>query len=117
MLDNERFKTNAIRLLLRVQDAAQRKSAEEGIDGVIISNVYDYGSGNGEYGANTVYECIDNSQVKSIYNSGKYEDPNDMYNTIDDRVNHTITIQIAKPYLADPTKPYLKAGLSKTDRQ
>lgn len=104
--------------MLRAQDAAQRKSAEEGIDGVIISNVYDYGTGgNGNYGANTVYECIDNSQVKSIYNSGKYEDPNDMYNTIDDRANHAITIQISKPYLADSTKPFLKPGLSVTDRQ
>lgn len=55
--------------------------------------------------------------MKSIYNSGKYEDPNDMYNTIDDRVNHKATIQIAKPYLAEPTKPYLKQGLSQADRQ
>lgn len=117
MLDNEVFKNRVTNFLLKIQDEAQKKAVEEGVDGVIISNVYDYGNGNWDYGANTVYECIDNSQVKSIYNSGKYEDADDMYNTIDDRVNHNITIQIAKPYLAEPNKPYLKPGLSLTDRQ
>jgi hypothetical protein len=60
---------------------------------------------------------IDDSQVSSIYNSDKYEDANDIYNTVDDRVNHEATIQIAKPYLAEPNKPYLKSGLSKADKQ
>lgn len=47
-------------------------------DGVIINNVRDYGDGSYD-DAHTVYECIDNSQVKSVFNNGKFANPDDMY--------------------------------------
>lgn len=48
-------------------------------DGVIINNVIDYGSHAEKYTPHTVYECIDNSQVKSIFNNGQFANPDDMY--------------------------------------
>ena len=48
-------------------------------DGVIINNVIDYGSHTETYAPHTVYECIDNSQVKSVFNNGKFANPDDMY--------------------------------------
>lgn len=46
MLDNEVFKNRITNFLLKIQDEAQKKTVEEGVDGVIISNVLDYGNGN-----------------------------------------------------------------------
>lgn len=46
MLDNEVFKNRVTNFLLKIQDKAQKKAVEEGVDGVIISNVLDYGNGN-----------------------------------------------------------------------
>lgn len=48
-------------------------------DGVIINNVTDYGSHVETYTPHTVYECIDNSQVKSVFNNGQFVNPDDMY--------------------------------------
>ena len=48
-------------------------------DGVIINNVIDYGSSVEQAIPHTVYECIDNSQVKSVFNNGKFANPDDMY--------------------------------------
>lgn len=49
-------------------------------DGVIIKNVIDYGPSSVEQAIpHTVYECIDNSQVKSIFNNGQFANPDDMY--------------------------------------
>ncbi len=46
MLDNEVFKNRVTNFLLNIQDVAQKKAVEVGVDGVIISNVYDYGNAN-----------------------------------------------------------------------
>nr|UVX42074.1 MAG: hypothetical protein [Bacteriophage sp.] len=48
-------------------------------DGIIINNVIDYGSSVEQTLPHTVYECIDNSQVKSIFNNGQFANPDDMY--------------------------------------
>lgn len=48
-------------------------------DGIIINNVVDYGSSAETYSPHTVYECIDNSQVKSVFNNGQFANPDDMY--------------------------------------
>ncbi len=61
-----------------------------------------------ENGEPTVYEAIDNSQVKSIYNNGEFANPDDMYASQDDRANHIMTLRIAEPYLAKSNEPYLK---------
>lgn len=79
-----------------------------GVDGVIINNVKDYGMYTPDNTPHTVYEAIDNSQVKSIYNNGEFANPDDMYASQDDRANHIMTLRIAGPYLAKPNEPYLK---------
>lgn len=48
-------------------------------DGVIINNVLDYGIYDEYEEPHTVYECIDNSQVKSVFNNGQFANPDDMY--------------------------------------
>lgn len=48
-------------------------------DGVIINNVIDYGTRIENPEPHTVYECIDNSQVKSVFNNGQFANPDDMY--------------------------------------
>ena len=48
-------------------------------DGVIINNVLDYATYDEYQEPHTVYECIDNSQVKSIFNNGQFSNPDDMY--------------------------------------
>ena len=48
-------------------------------DGVIINNVLDYATYDEYQEPHTVYECIDNSQVKSIFNNGQFANPDDMY--------------------------------------
>lgn len=48
-------------------------------DGIIINNVADYGSPIGELLPHTVYECIDSSQIKSVFNNGQFANPDDMY--------------------------------------
>ena len=48
-------------------------------DGVIINNVIDYGAPVGQFLPHTVYECIDNSQIKSVFNNGQFANPDDMY--------------------------------------
>lgn len=86
----------------------EHKYLETGdFDGVIISNVVDYGSKDETYSPGTVYECIDNSQVKSVFNNGQFADPDDMYAS-PESANHKIAVQIALPYLKDPKKPFLK---------
>ena len=48
-------------------------------DGVIINNVIDYATKVENPESHTVYESIDNSQVKSVFNNGQFVNPDDMY--------------------------------------
>lgn len=48
-------------------------------DGVIINNVLDYDIYDEYEEPHTVYECIDNSQIKSVFNNGQFANPDDMY--------------------------------------
>ena len=48
-------------------------------DGVIINNVLDYATYDEYQEPHTVYECVDNSQIKSIFNNGQFANPDDMY--------------------------------------
>jgi hypothetical protein len=54
-------------------------NADGTYDGVIVNDVIDYGSVVGDLKPHTVYECVDNSQVKSIFNNGQFANPDDMY--------------------------------------
>lgn len=48
-------------------------------DGVIINNVLDYDIYDEHEEPHTVYECIDNSQIKSVFNNGQFVNPDDIY--------------------------------------
>lgn len=54
-------------------------NADFDYDGVVINNVIDYGARVENPEPHTVYECIDNSQVKSVFNNGQFANPDDMY--------------------------------------
>lgn len=65
-------------------------------DGVIINNVIDYGSGVENPQPHTVYECIDNSQVKSIFNNGQFANPDDMYASPQGGLNMGASTRLSK---------------------
>lgn len=75
---NETFKRSLFEFLNSVADELEQLNGDGTYDGVIINNVKDYGDGSYD-SAHTVYECIDNSQVKSIFNNGQFTNPDDMY--------------------------------------
>lgn len=54
-------------------------NADFDYDGVVINNVIDHGARVENPEPHTVYECIDNSQVKSVFNNGQFANPDDMY--------------------------------------
>ena len=56
-------------------------------DGVIINNVIDYGTPVGQFLPHIVYECIDNSQIKSVFNNGQFANPDDMYASLQGESN------------------------------
>lgn len=56
-------------------------------DGVIIKNVKDHGAYTKDSPAGTVYECEDNSQVKSVFNNGQFANPDDMYASLQGGLN------------------------------
>lgn len=104
---NRLFKQSLFEFLNSVAYEINKFDADGTYDGVIINNVTDYGSQVGQVRPHTVYECIDNSQVKSIFNNGQFANPDDMYAS-PESTNHKIAVQIALPYLKDPKKPFLK---------
>ena len=76
---NEVFKRSLFEFLNSVAQDIEELNGGRTYDGVIIKNVIDYGSHVDTYVPHTVYECIDNSQVKSVFNNGKFANPDDMY--------------------------------------
>lgn len=104
---NRLFKQSLFEFLNSVAYEINKFDADGTYDGVIINNVTDYGSQVGQVRPHTVYECIDNSQVKSIFNNWQFANPDDMYAS-PESTNHKIAVQIALPYLKDPKKPFLK---------
>jgi hypothetical protein len=77
--DDLRFKNQLMQFLTAIKGEASKKGIEDGVDGVIINNVKDYGMYTTYNTPHTVYEAIDNSQVKSIYNNSEFANPDDMY--------------------------------------
>lgn len=75
---NETFKRSLFEFLNSVAEKLEQLNGNGTYDGVIINNVRDYGDGSYD-SAHTVYECIDNSQVKSVFNNGQFANPDDMY--------------------------------------
>lgn len=85
-------------------------------DGVIINNVIDYGSHAEKYTPHTVYECIDNSQVKSIFNNGQFANPDDMYASPQGGLNMGASTRLSKiPSKGDMStlQKYLKSHRDK----
>ena len=76
---NRIFKQSLFYFLNDVAQDLIEISGDGTYDGVIINNVIDYGSGVKNPEPHTVYECVDNSQVKSIFNNGQFANPDDMY--------------------------------------
>lgn len=76
---NRIFKQSLFYFLNDVAQDFTEISGDGTYDGVIINNVIDYGSGVENPEPHTVYECVDNSQVKSIFNNGQFSNPDDMY--------------------------------------
>lgn len=84
---NSAFKNAIIKYTGALKDM-HKSSPEYGeYDGVIISDVKDYGGTavDYDYEGGTVYECIDNSQVKSVFNNGEFANPDNMYASISDK--------------------------------
>ena len=65
-------------------------------DGVIINNVIDYGARVENPEPHTVYECVDNSQVKSIFNNGQFANPDDMYASPQGGLNMGASTRLSK---------------------
>lgn len=86
-------------------------------DGVIIKNVIDYGPSSVEQAIpHTVYECIDNSQVKSIFNNGQFANPDDMYASPQGGLNMGASTRLSKiPSKGDMStlQKYLKSHRDK----
>lgn len=76
---NRIFKQSLFDFLDRVTQDLTDIIGEGTYDGVIINNVIDYGSWVENPEPHTVYECVDNSQVKSIFNNGQFSNQDDMY--------------------------------------
>lgn len=95
----------------------EHKYLETGdFDGVIINNVVDYGSKDETYSPGTVYECIDNSQVKSIFNNGQFANPDDMYASPQGGLNMGASTRLSKiPSKGDMStlQKYLKSHRNK----
>lgn len=89
-------------------------------DGVIINNVLDYSVYDDYNDPHTVYECIDNSQVKSVFNNGQFSNPDDMYTSPQGGLNMGASVRLSNiPSKGDISilQQYLKShrnGVSST---
>ena len=85
-------------------------------DGVIINNVLDYATYDEYQEPHTVYECVDNSQVKSIFNNGQFANPDDMYASPQGGLNMGASTRLSKiPSKGDMStlQKYLKSHRGK----
>lgn len=76
---DEMFKYQLINFLSNIQDYYLSYESDGSYDGVIVNNVIDYSALSVEKLPHTVYEARDNSQVKSVFNNGKFSDPDNIY--------------------------------------
>lgn len=116
-----KFKRELINFAQNIIDSVPVLSNEDfNYDGVIINNVIDYGSMVENPQPHTVYECVDNSQVKSIFNNGQFANPDDMYASPQGGLNMGASIRLSNiPRKGDISilQQYLKShrnGVSST---
>ena len=93
---NRIFKQSLFYFLNDVAQDFTEISGDGTYDGVIINNVIDYGSGVENPEPHTVYECVDNSQVKSIFNNGQFANPDDMYASPQGGLNMGASARLSK---------------------
>lgn len=93
---NRIFKQSLFYFLNDVAQDFTDISGDGTYDGVIINNVIDYGSEVENPEPHTVYECVDNSQVKSIFNNGQFANPDDMYASPQGGLNMGASTRLSK---------------------
>ena len=93
---NRIFKQSLFYFLNDVAQGLTEISGDGTYDGVIINNVIDYGSEVENPEPHTVYECVDNSQVKSIFNNGQFANPDDMYASPQGGLNMGASTRLSK---------------------
>ena len=93
---NRIFKQSLFYFLNDVAQGLTDISGDGTYDGVIINNVIDYGSEVENPEPHTVYECVDNSQVKSIFNNGQFANPDDMYASPQGGLNMGASTRLSK---------------------
>ena len=93
---NRIFKQSLFYFLNDVAQDLTEISGDGTYDGVIINNVIDYGSEVENPEPHTVYECVDNSQVKSIFNNGQFANPDDMYASPQGGLNMGASTRLSK---------------------
>ena len=79
IIEDPKYGKNKYAINIGTRDVEKELLYNNEYDGAIIRNVLDYGSYVVDQAPNTVYECIDNSQVKSVFNNGQFANPDDMY--------------------------------------
>lgn len=113
---NRIFKQSLFYFLNDVAQDLTEISGDGTYDGVIINNVIDYGSEVENPEPHTVYECVDNSQVKSIFNNGQFANPDDMYASPQGGLNMGASTRLSKiPSKGDMStlQKYLKSHRDK----
>lgn len=113
---NRIFKQSLFYFLNDIAQGLTDISSDGTYDGVIINNVIDYGSGVENPEPHTVYECVDNSQVKSIFNNGQFANPDDMYASPQGGLNMGASTRLSKiPSKGDMStlQKYLKSHRGK----
>ena len=113
---NRIFKQSLFYFLNDVAQDFTDISGDGTYDGVIINNVIDYGSEVENPEPHTVYECVDNSQVKSIFNNGQFANPDDMYASPQGGLNMGASTRLSKiPSKGDMStlQKYLKSHRGK----
>ena len=113
---NRIFKQSLFYFLNDVAQDFTDISGDGTYDGVIINNVIDYGSGVENPQPHTVYECVDNSQVKSIFNNGQFANTDDMYASPQGGLNIGASTRLSKiPSKGDMStlQKYLKSHREK----
>ena len=113
---NRIFKQSLFYFLNDVAQDLTDISGDGTYDGVIINNVIDYGSEVENPEPHTVYECVDNSQVKSIFNNGQFANPDDMYASPQGGLNMGASTRLSKiPSKGDMStlQKYLKSHRDK----
>ena len=113
---NRIFKQSLFYFLNDVAQGLTDISGDGTYDGIIINNVIDYGLLVENPEPHTVYECVDNSQVKSIFNNGQFANPDDMYASSQGGLNMGASTRLSKiPSKGDMStlQKYLKSHRDK----